>query len=115
MNKKYINGIRLTNPIEKSSYLNDLPVVRFLAKKGEIPFTKDVTFLWGKMVRESLRSWKQLQLLPGLMQKAVLAILIFQRKIPTHNCIAISRCRKLCIQKMVFSYEQRVFIMPSVI
>lgn len=48
MNKKYINGIRLTNPIEKSSYLNDLPVVRFLAKKGEIPFTKDVTFFVGE-------------------------------------------------------------------
>lgn len=48
MNKKYINGIRLTNPIEKSSYLNDLPVVRFLEKKGEIPFTKDVTFFVGE-------------------------------------------------------------------
>lgn len=48
MNKKYINGIRLTNPIEKSSYLNDLPVVRFLAKKEEIPFTKDVTFFVGE-------------------------------------------------------------------
>lgn len=48
MNPNYIGGIRLSSPIDESSYLHSLPVVRQLAEMGELTFLKPVTFLVGE-------------------------------------------------------------------
>ncbi len=48
MTEKYICEIKLSRPVDKSSYLSRLPVVRYLAEKGSLPLTRDVTFFVGE-------------------------------------------------------------------
>ncbi len=48
MTEKYICDIKLSRPVDKSSYLSRLPVVRYLAEKGSLPLTRDVTFFVGE-------------------------------------------------------------------
>lgn len=48
MDRKYINSVRLSSPIDKGSYLHHLPVVRCLAEMNSLIFSKDVTFLVGE-------------------------------------------------------------------
>lgn len=48
MKRKYINGVRLNSLPEEDSYLGGLPVVRHLAQREELFFSKSVTFLVGE-------------------------------------------------------------------
>lgn len=48
MERNYISSVRLSSPVEETSYLNDLPVVRHLAQIKELLFSKAVTFLVGE-------------------------------------------------------------------
>ncbi len=48
MDSRYINKIRYNGGLPKSSYLNDLPLIKFLNLKKSINFTKDVTFFIGE-------------------------------------------------------------------
>lgn len=48
MNQNYISSVRLSSPIDKGSYLQELPVVQQLAQMGELQITKPVTFLIGE-------------------------------------------------------------------
>ncbi len=47
-NKKYISEIRFENELDKSSYLNTLPVIKYLTNKKSISFSSDVTFFVGE-------------------------------------------------------------------
>ena len=46
--KKYIKRVILSDDVDKSSYLSDLPVVRYLTERRFIDFTRDVTFFVGE-------------------------------------------------------------------
>ncbi len=48
MQHNYISSVRLSLPVDEESYLHKLPVVRHLARMGELPFSKAVTFLVGE-------------------------------------------------------------------
>ena len=48
MERKYINNVILSKDVDKSSYLSDLPVVKYLNKNKHIPFNNDVTFFVGE-------------------------------------------------------------------
>lgn len=44
----YINSIKLKNPIEKGSYLNRIPAVKFLSNGNTINFSKNVSIFVGE-------------------------------------------------------------------
>jgi predicted ATPase len=46
--KNYLSSLRLNSPVHPDSYLHDLPVVRNLARRGELTFSSGVTFLVGE-------------------------------------------------------------------
>ncbi len=48
MERKYIDSIRLNRKPKKTSYLNDIPAIRWLMENGELSFTADVTFFVGE-------------------------------------------------------------------
>lgn len=48
MNRKYIDGIRLTEPIEETSYLYELPVVKAMMRTKGFVLSSDVTFFVGE-------------------------------------------------------------------
>lgn len=49
MNKaKYISSILFDNSLSKNSYLNDLPVIKYLAQNNELKFSSNVTFFVGE-------------------------------------------------------------------
>ena len=48
MKRNYIRSVRLSSPVDETSYLHNLPVVRHLANMEEMPFSRDVTFLVGE-------------------------------------------------------------------
>lgn len=45
---RYINKIILSKPIDKGSYLSELPAVRYLKEHGELELEHDVTFFVGE-------------------------------------------------------------------
>lgn len=45
---KYISEIRFDNSIDQRSYLNKLPIIKYLAEKGSLLFSKNVTFFVGE-------------------------------------------------------------------
>lgn len=45
---KYISKISFDNKLNKNSYLNDLPVIKYLSQVGELSFSSDVTFFVGE-------------------------------------------------------------------
>ena len=47
-NTKYISSISLKSPINKNSYLNSLPAVKYLQKNERLEFNSDVTFFVGE-------------------------------------------------------------------
>lgn len=47
-NAKYISSILFDNSLSKNSYLNDLPVIKYLAQNNELKFTSNVTFFVGE-------------------------------------------------------------------
>lgn len=48
MQRNYISCVRLSTPVNASSYLGELPVVRHLTRMKELAFPKPVTFLVGE-------------------------------------------------------------------
>ena len=48
MASKYISSIKFNDKLDKSSYLNALPVIKHLTKEKEICFSSDVTFFVGE-------------------------------------------------------------------
>ena len=48
MTRRYIDEIIMKKPVDKKSYLAELPAVRFLEKSGSLPINADVTFLVGE-------------------------------------------------------------------
>lgn len=48
MTRRYVDEIIMKRPVDKKSYLAELPVVRFLEKKGSLAIDSDVTFLVGE-------------------------------------------------------------------
>ncbi len=49
MNKaEYISGIIFDNTLNKNSYLNDLPVIKYLAENKELKFSSNITFFVGE-------------------------------------------------------------------
>ena len=49
MNKaKYISSILFDNSLSRNSYLNDLPVIKYLAQNNELNFTSNITFFVGE-------------------------------------------------------------------
>ena len=49
MNKtKYISSILFDNLLSKNSYLNDLPIVKYLAQTNELNFSSNITFFVGE-------------------------------------------------------------------
>ncbi len=47
-NSKYISKILFDNKLNKASYLNNLPIIKYLAKEKELSFNTDVTFFVGE-------------------------------------------------------------------
>jgi len=45
---KYISSILFDNKLDKSSYLNNLPIIKFLSKEKELPLSSKVTFFVGE-------------------------------------------------------------------
>ena len=45
---KYISEIRFDNNIKKQSYLNDLPVIKYLSKNNTLSFNSSITFFVGE-------------------------------------------------------------------
>lgn len=45
---KYISSILFDNTLDKNSYLNDLPIIRFLTNEKQLTFTSNVTFFVGE-------------------------------------------------------------------
>lgn len=45
---KYINSIHFDNKLDKNSYLSKLPIIKYLADKGELSFSSNVTFFVGE-------------------------------------------------------------------
>lgn len=48
MKRRYIDEIILKSPVDKNSYLAELPAVKYLEEKGSLSFNADVTFLVGE-------------------------------------------------------------------
>lgn len=48
MQRNYISSVRLSSPVDETSYLHELPVVRHLTQMKELVFSKAVTFLVGE-------------------------------------------------------------------
>ena len=48
MSAKYISSILFDNDLCRRSYLNDLPVVKYLADNSQLSFSSDVTFFVGE-------------------------------------------------------------------
>ncbi len=48
MSAKYISSILFDNTLDKSSYLNNLPVIKFLSKEKQLTFSSNVTFFVGE-------------------------------------------------------------------
>ena len=49
MSAKYISNVLFNNTLDKSSYLNDLPVIKYFKEFERLDFYADVTFLLAKM------------------------------------------------------------------
>ena len=45
---RYISGVLFDDNLDKSSYLNNLPVIKFLEKEKQLSFSKNVTFFVGE-------------------------------------------------------------------
>lgn len=45
---KYLSSILFDNKLNKASYLNNLPIIKYLAKEKELSFNADVTFFVGE-------------------------------------------------------------------
>ena len=45
---KYISDILFLNKLDENSYLNDLPVIKFLSKERQLTFSSNVTFFVGE-------------------------------------------------------------------
>ena len=45
---KYISKILFDNKLDEYSYLNDLPIIKYLSKEKEIFFSSNVTFFVGE-------------------------------------------------------------------
>lgn len=45
---KYISEIVFDNGLDKSSYLNDLPIIKFLSREKKLSFSSNVTFFVGE-------------------------------------------------------------------
>ncbi len=45
---KYIGGIRFHKQLDRNSYLNNLPVVKYLSQNHELQFSSEVTFFVGE-------------------------------------------------------------------
>ena len=45
---KYISAIRFDNALNSDSYLNQLPVIKYLSANPTLPLSADVTFLVGE-------------------------------------------------------------------
>ena len=61
-NAKYINSILFDNSLSENSYLNDLPIIKYLAANKELKLSSNITFLWARTVQVSPPCLKQLQL-----------------------------------------------------
>ena len=48
MSGKYISSILFDNSLDKNSYLNDLPIIKYLADNKELIFSSNVTFFVGE-------------------------------------------------------------------
>lgn len=49
MNKaKYISSILFDNSLSENSYLNDLPIIKYLAQNNELNFSSNITFFVGE-------------------------------------------------------------------
>ncbi len=48
MSAKYISNIYFDNSLNKDSYLNDLPVIKFLSKNQNLALSSDITFFVGE-------------------------------------------------------------------
>ncbi len=45
---KYISGILFDNCLDENSYLNNLPIIKFLSKENQLSFSSNVTFFVGE-------------------------------------------------------------------
>ena len=48
MSANYISSILFDNKLDKNSYLNDLPIIKYLLKEKELSFSSNVTFFVGE-------------------------------------------------------------------
>lgn len=48
MSTKYISEICFDNKLDKTSYLNDLPIIKYLSDKKHLTFSSDITFFVGE-------------------------------------------------------------------
>ena len=49
-NAKYISSILFDNSLSENSYLNDLPIIKYLAANKELKFSYNITFANGKNI-----------------------------------------------------------------
>ena len=47
-NAKYISSILFDNSLSENSYLNDLPIIKYLAANKELKFSSNITFFVGE-------------------------------------------------------------------
>ena len=84
-NAKYISSILFDNSLSENSYLNDLPIIKYLAANKELKLSSNIIFLWARTVQVSPPCLKRLQLRMVLMLKAAQKTFLFLLKIPIQN------------------------------
>ena len=108
---KYISKILFDNKLDEYSYLNDLPIIKYLSKEKEIFFSSNVTFLSVKTVQANPPYLKQLLLHMVLMRKVVLKALPSQPTLRTLNFAIIFPLPKRNMRAMASFFVQKAFIM----
>ena len=48
MSTKYVSNVLFNDKLDKSSYLNKLPVIKYLKRSGHLDFSADITFFVGE-------------------------------------------------------------------
>lgn len=98
----YLTGIRLNGFPEQSSYLANLPVVKYLQSLEELAFEKPVTFSLVKMGRANRHCLRRSRLHWALIQRRVQRFLLLNKSITfcspsvsNHHQIRLSQRRIL--------------------